>query len=142
MSQSMIICFSSIREGHRKYEQVKERLPEYQDCIENLKRICYVEVREIGSLLITDKVQDNHEMRRIADDSTGHGYDKVFRQCCNSKLKNVDISESRLETNHQLVNFVRFCEMVVLLSSNLKSISLKTNRASERNREAFEELKM
>ncbi len=55
---------------------------------------------------------------------TGHGYDQIFLPYLRGATK-VDIDDPYIRSNHQIGNFIRFCELIAR-STEVKSIRLKT----------------
>lgn len=66
------------------------------------------------------------KQRRIAAGSIGHGYDRVFGNCLDDKVTKVEVYDAYVSAHHQLVNFLRFCELLVSRTPNLKVIKLTT----------------
>ncbi|EYC21930.1 hypothetical protein Y032_0018g3617 [Ancylostoma ceylanicum] len=80
------------------------------------------------------------EQRKIAANSTGHGYDKIFGKCLDDKLTAVHVQDAYVSAHHQILNFVRFCELVVSQAPNLRCINLLTGMEAKNNQGAFNEL--
>ncbi|CAI4230673.1 unnamed protein product [Auanema sp. JU1783] len=80
------------------------------------------------------------EQRKIAANSTGHGYDKIFSRCLDDKLTSATVYDPYIKANHQLLNFVRFCELLVSKARNLRVICLITSNDCKANKAAFDEL--
>ncbi|KAL3071198.1 hypothetical protein niasHS_011477 [Heterodera schachtii] len=68
------------------------------------------------------------EQRRIVEDSSGHSYESIFAKCLDDKLTEVHVEDPWLANYHQLVNLVKFCELLVRKCSNVRRISLQTTR--------------
>lgn len=115
-----------MEKDHIKYQDVLKSLPNYEKRVKELKEKCHVEVIWTS--------------RTIEENSIGHGYDKIFEPCCNEKLRNVEVFDSYIRSDMQVVNFIRFCELVVLLSKQLKTITLKTHVEGKKNKAAFKKL--
>ncbi|CAB3402626.1 unnamed protein product [Caenorhabditis bovis] len=81
------------------------------------------------------------EQRKIEENSTGHGYDKIFGKCCDKKLKSVKVQDAYISKHHQILNFVRFCELIVSLADNLRVITLKTGSSAKSMQMSFDELR-
>lgn len=90
--------------------------------------------------LIRKSFQTTVEQRKIAANSTGHSYARIFGKCCDDRLRMVHVQDAYISAHHQLVNFVRFCELVVPLSVNLLVITLRTGEEARKNQAEFEEL--
>ncbi|XGW14018.1 hypothetical protein V3C99_000363 [Haemonchus contortus] len=80
------------------------------------------------------------EQRRIEANSVGHGYDKIFGRCLDDKLTAVDVQDAYVCAHHQILNFVRFCELVVGNAPNIRCITLRTGMDARNNQLAFDEL--
>ncbi|PIO77054.1 MIT domain protein [Teladorsagia circumcincta] len=74
------------------------------------------------------------EQRRIEANSVGHGYDKIFGRCLDDKLTAVSVQDA------YILNFVRFCELVVGNAPNIRCITLRTGMDARNNQPAFDEL--
>ncbi|CAJ0919988.1 unnamed protein product, partial [Mesorhabditis belari] len=66
------------------------------------------------------------KQRRITAGSVGHGYDRVFGNCLDDKLTKIEIFDAYVSAHHQVINFLRFCELVVSRAPNVKVIKLTT----------------
>ncbi|KAK5965010.1 hypothetical protein GCK32_003992 [Trichostrongylus colubriformis] len=80
------------------------------------------------------------EQRRIEANSVGHGYDKIFGRCLDDKLTAVNVQDAYVCAHHQILNFVRFCELVVGNAPNIRCITLRTGIEARNNQLAFDEL--
>ncbi|VDK53857.1 unnamed protein product [Cylicostephanus goldi] len=80
------------------------------------------------------------EQRKIAANSTGHGYDKIFGRCLDDQLTAVYVQDAYVAAHHQIMNFVRFCELVVSRAPNVRCINLLTGMEAKNNQAAFAEL--
>ena len=58
----------------------------------------------------------------------GHSYDSVFGGCMDGNVESIAVSDPYIRARHQLLNFVRFCELAVRKCRRLKTISLNTGR--------------
>ncbi|VDK71079.1 unnamed protein product [Litomosoides sigmodontis] len=63
---------------------------------------------------------------RIEDGSTGFGYDTVFSDGIDERLKSVIIDEPYLRNKSQIINLIAFCELLVSGAPNLREIVLCT----------------
>ncbi|CAC70132.1 MITD1 C-terminal phospholipase D-like domain-containing protein [Caenorhabditis elegans] len=97
-------------------------------------------VRKVADLEYLNKTETTVEQRKIAANSTGHSYARIFGKCCDDRLRMVHVQDAYISAHHQLVNFVRFCELVVPLSVNLLVITLRTGEEARKNQAEFEEL--
>ncbi|KAK0415989.1 hypothetical protein QR680_012234 [Steinernema hermaphroditum] len=85
------------------------------------------------------KTVENLEQKRIVEDSTGNDYYTVFGRCINDALTSVVIEDAYVHAHHQILNFVRFCEILVQRAKNLKRITLITSEGG--NLALFDDLK-
>ncbi|GMT19405.1 hypothetical protein PFISCL1PPCAC_10702 [Pristionchus fissidentatus] len=82
---------------------------------------------------------------RIPEDSTGHSYERIFKDVLNSDLHSVHVFDAYVSVHHQVLNFVRFCELLVAKAPKLCGITLSTSEDSRfhtirQNAESFKEL--
>uniref|UniRef100_A0A0R3RHH0 MIT_C domain-containing protein n=1 Tax=Elaeophora elaphi TaxID=1147741 RepID=A0A0R3RHH0_9BILA len=63
---------------------------------------------------------------RIEDGTIGFGYDTVFSDGIDERLKSVIIDEPYLRNKSQIINFIAFCELLVSGAPNLREIVLCT----------------
>ncbi|VDO99562.1 unnamed protein product [Heligmosomoides polygyrus] len=80
------------------------------------------------------------EQRKIEANSVGHGYDKIFGRCLDEKLTAVHVQDAYVCAHHQIMNFVRFCELVVSGAPNIRCINLLTGMEGRNSQSAFDEL--
>uniref|UniRef100_A0A1I7XCP8 MIT domain-containing protein n=1 Tax=Heterorhabditis bacteriophora TaxID=37862 RepID=A0A1I7XCP8_HETBA len=116
-----------LKRDDSRREALYKQISQYITRAENLKSKTKIKVQFL-------------EQRRILADSTGHGYDKVFGKCIDDKLTTVHVQDAYIVAHHQILNFVRFCELLVTQAKNFQSISLLTGTAAEANKVAFTEL--
>ncbi|EJW84251.1 hypothetical protein WUBG_04836 [Wuchereria bancrofti] len=63
---------------------------------------------------------------RIKDGTTGFGYDTIFSDGIDERLKSVIVDEPYLRNKSQITNLVAFCELLVSGAPNLREIVLCT----------------
>ncbi|ULU00347.1 hypothetical protein L3Y34_001087 [Caenorhabditis briggsae] len=97
-------------------------------------------VRKVAELEYLNKTAAEVDQYRISANSIGHSYQKIFTRCCDKKLRMVHVQDAHIVAHHQLLNFVRFCELIVPLSENLLVITLKTGNDAQKNENEFKEL--
>ncbi|CAI2348969.1 unnamed protein product [Caenorhabditis sp. 36 PRJEB53466] len=97
-------------------------------------------VKRVAQLEYETSRETSVDQRRIGANSTGHGYDKLFRRCCDDNLRMVHVQDAYIVAHHQLLNFVRFCELIVPFAKNLLVITLKTGEDAKSNQAAFNEI--
>ncbi|CAI5444706.1 unnamed protein product [Caenorhabditis angaria] len=124
----LIESMSLMNNDDPRKEKLRPQLDSYLSRAEELKTECKIEVKFL-------------EQRKIRADEVGHGYDKIFLKCCDEKLKNVRVEDAYIIAHHQILNFVRFCELIVQSSKNLRVISLKTGEDARSNVHAFNDLR-
>ena len=95
---------------------------------------------------IIDKEKENgkyHEQIKIEANSTGHSYESIFGRFLDSLVQRITVEDPYIRAHHQIVNFLRLCELFTKNCENLRHIKLVTSRDSnEKEQEAkFEELK-
>uniref|UniRef100_A0A0M3HW28 MIT_C domain-containing protein n=1 Tax=Ascaris lumbricoides TaxID=6252 RepID=A0A0M3HW28_ASCLU len=85
---------------------------------------------------------------RIEDGSTGYGYDKLFVDALNSRLRSVFVNDPYIRLKSQAIeewwaaNFVVFCEVLMSNAPNLQKIILRTqNDPSVDHRALFSHLR-
>uniref|UniRef100_A0A915BZ83 MITD1 C-terminal phospholipase D-like domain-containing protein n=1 Tax=Parascaris univalens TaxID=6257 RepID=A0A915BZ83_PARUN len=79
---------------------------------------------------------------RIEDGSTGYGYDRLFVDALNSRLRSVFVNDPYIRLKSQAANFVVFCEVVMSNAPNLQKIILRTqNDPSVDHRALFSHLR-
>ncbi|PAV58844.1 hypothetical protein WR25_08851 [Diploscapter pachys] len=108
-------------------DKLRQQINRYMSRAEELKNDTKIEINFL-------------EQRRIAANSTGHGYDRVFAKCINDELESVIVKDAYIIAHHQMLNFVRFCELLVTRAKKLKRIELTTGKDAEKNKDGFAEL--
>jgi hypothetical protein len=86
---------------------------------------------DIKKSLKAGKVERHHhhvQYLHIEEGATGYSYFTIFKSCLEAGNVNwVELDDPYVKANHQVHNFVRFCEMLVKhCKSTLKKISLHT----------------
>ncbi|XP_072040939.1 MIT domain-containing protein 1-like [Amphiura filiformis] len=94
----------------------RQRISEYMNRAEKLKNHVEKE-KETGKY---------HEQMHIANNSTGHSYQKVFGHFLDEMLTEVHVEDPYIRQGHQIYNFLRFCELLVVSSCPVKRIILTT----------------
>ncbi|XP_033111226.1 MIT domain-containing protein 1-like, partial [Anneissia japonica] len=90
------------------------------------------------------KAEKFHEEIQINDDSTGHSYKHVFGRFLDKSVHRIEVDDPYVRINHQILNFVRFCELVIKKCPSLKKIVLTTGqdeKCVDQQKSALEELK-
>ena len=77
----------------------------------------YLSRGEIIKPLVQNLSEKHHERIEIKDGERGHSYKKIFEKCLLGKLTEVRVEDPYIRTHHQIHNLVRFCELLVHVSS-------------------------
>jgi len=95
---------------------LKSRLAKYMDRAEQIK-----------SLIQSQKTTGRyHEQITIRENTTGYSYHSVMYRFLQEKCDNVQIDDPYIRSHHQILNFLRFCELLVNSQCGVKVIKLKT----------------
>uniref|UniRef100_A0A914V5D9 MIT domain-containing protein n=1 Tax=Plectus sambesii TaxID=2011161 RepID=A0A914V5D9_9BILA len=119
-----------------KRQKLRTRVEEYMTRAEKLKKLIERD-KSLGKF---------HQQIRVANDSTGFGYARIFVPLVDEELTQVVVEDSYIRKHHQILNFIRFCELLVKSAPSLKGITLITG-ADESDKDgdlpgvAFKELK-
>lgn len=62
----------------------------------------------------------------IMEGETGHDYERVFGKYLTADVTEVQLEEPYLREHYQMMNLLRFCELVVLRCRNLRTILVTT----------------
>ncbi|XP_023215592.1 MIT domain-containing protein 1-like [Centruroides sculpturatus] len=100
----------------KKRNHMRQKVTEYMDRAEKIKKLVQDE-KEAGKY---------HEQIQIADNSIGNDYEKIFGRFLDENLLSVEIDDPYVRTTHQIYNFLRFCELLIKKSKNLREITLMT----------------
>merc|ERR1712142_302465 len=103
-----------------KEKKVKYRLKasEYLDRSEKVQEIVNKE-KENGKY---------HEHIRIEANSVGNSYNSIFGRFLDDSVKIVNVEDPYIRSHHQVVNFLKLCELCVRKCSNLSKIILVTSK--------------
>lgn len=107
-----------------KRTKYREKATEYLDRCESLDVIIRKE-KESGKY---------HEQQRIQAQSTGHSYETIFGRFLDESVSEVTVEDPYIRSHHQIINFLRCCELLVRKCANLKQIRLLTTH-DEHNKE-------
>uniref|UniRef100_A0A915D407 MITD1 C-terminal phospholipase D-like domain-containing protein n=1 Tax=Ditylenchus dipsaci TaxID=166011 RepID=A0A915D407_9BILA len=123
-------CLFEYLSNETEKSSLRSKISNYMARAESLKSRQRIEVRFLHQI-------------EIQEDSKGHSYFSIFEKCLEIKnvskrLTSVEVEDPFIIKHHQILNFVAFCEMLVLRSSCLKKIALVTSSSS--NQDAFNEL--
>lgn len=89
----------------------------------------YMDRAELLSKQIeSEKAAGNfHEQIRIEDHSIGHSYESLFGRFLDECVTQVTVEDPYIRSHHQVMNFLRLCEILVRKCSNLQNIKLLTS---------------
>lgn len=104
-----------------KKQSLRLKLEEYLSRGEKIKPL----------VLSQSKTEKYHEKIEIKDGERGYCYKKIFGNCLTGNVTEVRVEDPYVRTNHQILNFVRFCEMLVHISS-IKKVKLLTGHHQDR----------
>ena len=65
---------------------------------------------------------------KIKEDSCGYCYESIFKWYLDETVTRVSVEDAYIRNFHQINNFLRFCELLVLKCKNLRTISLITSK--------------
>ena len=94
----------------------RQRLTEYMKRAEQLKEFVQNQ-KQVGKF---------HERIEIKAGQRGCSYSRLFSKFIDDKLKNVTIHDPYIRSHHQILNLLRFCELLVKKGKNLQNIKLIT----------------
>ncbi|CAJ0565994.1 unnamed protein product, partial [Mesorhabditis spiculigera] len=117
-AQALLTASGLMAEGDARREAIRAKA---QDCLDRAEKL-----KPRRSLKVIEAKQ-----RRIVAGSTGHGYDRIFGDYLNDRLTKVEVFDAYISAHHQIINFLRFCELVVLRAPSCKTISLTTGAAEK-----------
>ncbi|XP_056011498.1 MIT domain-containing protein 1-like isoform X2 [Ostrea edulis] len=100
-----------------KKDRFREKMKEYMQRAEELKKFVNEE-RTAGK---------QHEQIQIENNATGYSYSRLFSRFLNQFVTNIEVEDPYIRSNHQIYNFLRFCEMVVKSTAPVKEIHLLTS---------------
>jgi len=68
-----------------------------------------------------------HEHLKIQAGSSGYGYETLFGRFLDDEVNVIEVDDPYIRSHHQVVNFLRCCELFVKKCSRLQEIKLKTS---------------
>jgi len=116
--QLLILCLKD-EKSEPKRAAFKAKAEQYMERAEKLK--LYVSQQKENA--------KKHTQVTIENDSTGWSYERIFSSCLDEFVTHVWIQDPYIRSHHQVVNFLRLCELLVVKCLRLKRISLKTGRS-------------
>uniref|UniRef100_A0A1I7T3A7 MIT_C domain-containing protein n=1 Tax=Caenorhabditis tropicalis TaxID=1561998 RepID=A0A1I7T3A7_9PELO len=128
------------KQGIELIAQAMRKMPIGSEDRNKIMKNFAIYVRKVADLEYRNKTSAEVDQLRITANSIGHSYKEVFTRCCDAQLRMVHVQDAYIVAHHQLVNFVRFCELIVSLSANLLVITLLTGEDARKNQAEFAEL--
>jgi len=115
--QLLLAVVPNIQDKNKRLKY-REKATEYLDRCEALDVLIRKE-KESGKY---------HEQLKIQANSTGHSYQTIFGRFLDDSVSDVRIEDPYIRSHHQIVNFLRCCELLVRMCTNLKQIRLLTTQ--------------
>lgn len=81
-----------------------------------------------------------HKQIQVEAGATGYSYETIFGPLIDKTLSSVTVEDAYIRSNHQIYNFLQFCELLVHKAECLQSITLKTTRDPAEHRTQNERL--
>ena len=69
-----------------------------------------------------------HEQLRIQNDSTGHSYESLFGRFLDEDVTKVTLEDPYIRSHHQILNLLRFFELLVKKCKSLTTIRVLTSK--------------
>ena len=112
------ILFNAVKQStdDKFRANARQRLTEYMSRAETLKEFVQNQ-KEAGKY---------HEKIEIKAGQKGCSYAKLFSKYIDEKLTKVIINDPYIRSHHQILNLLRFCELLVKKGKKLQSIKLTT----------------
>ena len=112
------ILFNSVKQSaDDKFKaNARLRLNEYMNRAEQLKEFVSNQ-KEVGKY---------HEKIELEAGQRGCSYSRLFSKYIDEKLTTVRIQDPYIRTHHQIMNLLRFCELLIKKAKNLNCIKLIT----------------
>jgi len=106
-------------------QKFRVRIEEYMNRAEKLKILIERE-KKAGRF---------HEQFRIPDNGVGYSYERLMKPLLDDEVTHIDVEDAYIRTHFQILNFVRFCELVCKHATNLKSMALTTGQAQDEGKD-------
>ncbi|CAI9720986.1 Hypothetical predicted protein [Octopus vulgaris] len=107
-----------------KKEKYRAKINEYMGRAEKLKQAM-------------KKLKDAEKFNKviqIEENTIGHNYSTIFSDLLDITLTEVEIDDPYIRSNHQIINFIRFCELLHKSDANVKKIILNTSCENDENK--------
>jgi len=115
--QVLMQVMSALKDNQKKLAY-REKASQYLERAETLDELIKKE-REAGKY---------HEQIKIEAGSTGNSYENIFGRFLDETVSVIEVEDPYVRSHHQIVNFLRFCELVIKRCSELKKIKLSTSQ--------------
>nr|XP_004669842.1 MIT domain-containing protein 1 [Jaculus jaculus] len=125
--QQALVCYQEgidlllqIQKGTKddnKKGKLREAISRHLDRAEKIKKYLDQE-KEDGKY---------HKQIRIEENATGFSYESLFKEYLHETVTEVWVEDPYIRQEHQLYNFLRFCEMLIKKPCNVKTIHLLTS---------------
>ncbi|GAB1606672.1 MIT domain-containing protein 1-like [Argonauta hians] len=106
-----------------KEPQYKDKRDKYREKIEEY----LLRAEKLKDQVLRSKEALKNQVIHIAENSTGHGYATVFGPFLDPSLTEVQVDDPYIRSSHQLINFLRFCELLKNSEANVNQITLNTS---------------
>jgi len=129
--QLLILCIKN-ETNESKKAAFKTKAEEYIQRAEKLK-------------IYTGQQKENSKKNvqvTIDNDSTGWSYERIFAPCLDEFVTRVDLQDPYIRIHHQIVNYLRFCELLVVKCQRLRRIHLKTGKCDTSQEHHQQRLKL
>merc|ERR1712025_1011958 len=84
-----------------------------------------------------EKENEKHDEHfRIEENSIGNSYNSLFGKFLDESVKIVNVEDPYIRSNHQVVNFLKLCELMVRKCPKLLKIYLLTRKDNEKAQES------
>jgi len=122
-----VVCY---KEGIQLFLEVVQQIQDknkkvkYRDKAEQYLQRCEV----LDAKIRKDKEAGKfHEHLKIQAGSIGHGYESLFGRFLSDDVKKIEVEDPYIRTHHQIVNFLRCCELFIKKCTRLQEIKLTTS---------------
>ncbi|KAM8857356.1 MIT domain-containing protein 1 [Synchiropus picturatus] len=114
----LLIDVLKVVKDETKRGHYRDKIERYMDRAEQIKNHVS-QLKEDGKY---------HEQIKIAEEATGYSYEALFKPYISSALTEVWVEDPYIRHTHQLYNFLRFCEMLLKASCQVKTVHLLTSQ--------------
>ncbi|CAH1776800.1 unnamed protein product [Owenia fusiformis] len=116
----LLLDVMKVTQEESKRQAMRQKVEEYMVRAEKLKT--HIEEEKQSGRY--------HEQILIKNDSTGHSYERLISRFIDGDLTLVEVEDPYIRSNHQIYNFLRFCEVLIKAkhNHNLQRIILTTGK--------------